>query len=80
LTAKASKCAAQHEKFSNLQGGVGQSVTGPQLLASVVPRSTAAGAVLSVGLPSAPADTAAAAGLSANLAYTQQMMQQLQGD
>ncbi|KAL0037828.1 hypothetical protein WJX79_000733 [Trebouxia sp. C0005] len=70
---------ADRAALAAVQGGAGQSVTGPQLLASVVPRSTAAGAVSSVGLPSAPAASAAAAGLSASSAFSQQMMQQLQG-
>ncbi|DBA80727.1 hypothetical protein WJX77_005653 [Trebouxia sp. C0004] len=68
---------ADRAALAAAQGGPGQSVTGPQLLASVVPRSTAAGAVPGVGLPSAPAATAAGAGLSASSAYTQQ--KQLQG-
>ncbi|KAL0046804.1 hypothetical protein WJX82_010406 [Trebouxia sp. C0006] len=70
---------ADRAALAAVQGGAGQNVTGPQLLASVVPRSTAGGAVSSVGLPSAPAASAAAAGLSVNSAYSQQMMQQLQG-
>jgi len=50
------------------------------MLASVVPRSNAASAMANMGLPSAPATSAAAAGMSAGTAaaaYSQQLAQQL---